>query len=262
MKKVDTLSSLEGRKLLQEIFKEMRYEKQIPSLSCMFRSWRICVHELDLSKYTKQKVSVNHKLGFFHGTGLWMEEIINRNYFSTINSFVYLGAAILLALIGIRNFSDYVSNTAVIAGVAFEALMLIFIFLVMLFTPSDDFAIDADEDKNGNLNEIINEVGEIGRDFAAASVQLEKLGDLLASIARSQEQLINQVEEVSKSALLAVSPNPQLINTMRETNESLIGFTESVRQFTAAADNLKHEEIEKAVRREVEKFLVDKTVKS
>ncbi len=261
MRKVDTLSSLDGRKLLQEIFKEMRYEKQISSFSCMFRSWRICVHEQDLSKYTKQKVSVNHKLGFFRGTGLWMEEIINRNYFSTINSFVYLGAAILLALIGIRNFSDYISDSIVIAGVAFEALMLIFIFFVMLFTPSDDFTFDSRADESEHLDEIIKEVGEIGRDFAAAVVQLEKLGDMINSIVRAQDQIFKQVEEVSKSASLAVSPSPQLIDTMRATNESLIGFNDSVCQLTAAAENLKHEEIEKAVRREVEKFLVDKAAK-
>ena len=58
--------------------------------------WRICTSERELFRYSKNEVTVLHPLGFFSGSGLWMEEIVNRYYYSTINSFVYFGAAIFI----------------------------------------------------------------------------------------------------------------------------------------------------------------------
>ena len=138
MKKIDTLSSIDGRRLLYKIFHELRYEKQLPSRSVLALCWRLCTQEREIFRFVKQEAIVSHPLGIVAGTALWMEEIVNRFYFSTVNSFVYLGAALLLVLIGIRRFSDNVSDGVVIAGIVFEALMLVFMFVVMIFTPNED----------------------------------------------------------------------------------------------------------------------------
>ena len=54
---------------------------------------------------------------------------------------------------------------------------------------------------------------------------------------------------------MAVSPNPELMQSMKETTIALHEFTNAVRSMTQSADALKREEIELAVRREVEKVL-------
>lgn len=259
MEQIETLSSLEGRKLLYEIFQELRFQKQMSNLSILSLTWRICTHEREISRYTKKDIQVLHPLGFFSGTALWMEEIVNRFYFSTINSFVYLGAAILLVLIGIRRFSSTVSDSIVIAGVAFEALMLLFMFIVMLFSPSED-ALPLDKNNNGSsdeANQIIVEVGEIATDFASAVVELQMMNDNMKTILRQQDELIGLVKESNELTRQIISPNPKLLEILQATNHSLSQFQDSIEKLNKVAQELQKEEVEIAVRQELEKFFVN-----
>ena len=89
MKKIDTLSSLEGRSLLRDIFRELRVEKQVSGLATLGICWKICVHEKEIHRSVKKDYTIVHKLGILGGTALWMEEIVNRFYFSTINRFLF-----------------------------------------------------------------------------------------------------------------------------------------------------------------------------
>ena len=260
MKNIDTLSSLEGRATLAEVYNEVRFEKQLSNFSTLLLTWRICVREREIFRYVKKDVTVLHPLGIFSGTGLWMEEILNRYYFTTINSFVYFGAAILLVLIGLRRFTDYISPDIVLGGVAFEALMLIFMFLVMLFTPSEELeTLKAKTSDNQNtIEDLIVEVGEISRDFAAVVTQLEKLSDSYQEVLKQQASLTYQISKLTENYSNASAPNPQLMEIMKETNNALNEFKNNVNNLNNAAELLKREEIEIAVRKEVERVLVNK----
>ncbi len=256
MEQIETLSSLEGRKLLYEIFQELRYQRQMSNLSILVSTWRLCTFEQDTSRVTKREVQILHPLGFFSGTALWLEEIVNRFYFSTINSFVYLGAAILLVLIGIRRFSSNVSDTIVIAGVAFEALMLLFMFIVMLFTPSED-ALPIDKNNNEiqeEINEIVVEVGEIAAEFASAVNSLNNLTQDIHNLIHNQEQVINLLKETNELTREIAHPNPKLIEILQNTNQSLIEFKQTIDKLNESVRELQKEEVENAVRKELEKF--------
>lgn len=259
MRSIETLTSIEGRKLLLEIFHELRYEKQRPNFATLGILWKICTQERDISKYVKKDVTIAHPLGFFSGTGLWMEEIVNRYYFATINSFVYFGAAILLILIGIRRFSDKIDDSIVIAGIAFESLMLIFMFIVMLFTPKDDSKNGSySEDDKSSVTDLIIEVGEIATDFAKVVVNLEKLSDNIYTLIETQQKLVESVNNVVELTSQAVSPNPKLLETMERTSVALESFKQSVDNLNLSAEALRKDEIEMAVRKEVERILVQK----
>jgi glucan phosphoethanolaminetransferase (alkaline phosphatase superfamily) len=202
-------------------------------------------------------VNILHSLGFFGGTGLWLEEIVNRYYFSTINSFVYFGAAILLILIGVRRFSEAINDQVVIAGIAFEALMLMLMFFIMLFTPNDEISIDNQSSGNSG-EEILAEVGEIGRDFAASLIQLEKLNDSFNTIIETQSKLLVNLETVAQNSADASSPNPKMLELMKQTNTALEEFSGTVEKLNQTSKSLLKEEIEITVRREVERILIDK----
>ena len=94
-------------------------------------TWRICIRERDLQKYGKEPIRVLHVLGTISGTSLWLEEIVNRFFFSTINSFVYIGAAILLVTIGLRRIYDVVPDWIVISSICLEAFLLSIMFFIM-----------------------------------------------------------------------------------------------------------------------------------
>jgi hypothetical protein len=260
MRKIDSFSTIEGRKLLYHIFYEIRYEKQQTGFATLALLWRICTREREIFKFVNQDVTIAHPLGFFSGTALWMEEILNRYYFSTINSFVYLGAALLLILIGIRRFSDNISDNLVIAGVAFEAMMLIFMFIVMLFTPHEEIteSNEVKEQQQGSIDDLIIEVGEIGRDFAVAVSRLEKISDIAQELIKSQKDLLRSVGEISKSASEASQPNPEMIHIMKDTNEILREFKLTVGDLNNSAGALRKELIEFSVRKEVERLISEK----
>lgn len=257
MKKIENFSSIDGRILLQDIYRELRYSKQRGAVVSLFLCWKICVNELDINKYVNLDAIILHRLGLFRGTALWMEEIVNRFYFSTINSFVYFGAAVLLVLIGVRKFGNNVDDSIVLWGIVFEATMLLFMFIVMLFSPNESIeeisGINSSID--GMNDEIITEIGEIGRDFAAAVVQLENIALQMNNMAHSQQLLLDQITLVAQSAQAAVSPNPEMIAHIEKTNETLIDFKNTIQQLNKSASELKKEQIEITVRRELEKII-------
>lgn len=261
METIETLSSIDGRKLLFQIFQELRYRKQMSNRSILALTWRICTSEREISKYTNQEVQVLHPLGFFSGTALWMEEIVNRFYFSTINSFVYLGAAILLILIGIRRFNPNVSDGIVIAGVVFEAIMLLFMFIVMLFTPSEDALPLTNNSELSDLretsDELLREIGEIGTDFAEAVENLKQVSEGIFNLTKQQSELIKLVNESNELTRQVVAPNPKLIEILSQTNQSLSEFKHKIDTINETLNLLKQEKIETAVKNEIEKLFTN-----
>jgi len=257
MKTIQTLTTIEGRSLITEIFKELRYEKQNTSINTLLTLWRLCTSETELFKYSSHQVTVQHPLGFFSGTALWLEEIVNRFFFTTINSFVYFGAAILLTLIGIRRFSDSINDTAVIAGVIFEAMLLVFMFVVMLFSPNDEIHQNSDKnEEDSTKDDLLLEIGEISRDFAAALVKIEEQNENIKNLLHQQNEIILSIKEVANSAKDAVSPNPELLNAMKITSQSLKEFNNSLEDLKNTVNFIKKEEVEFSVKKEVEKLLL------
>jgi hypothetical protein len=262
MKTIETLSSLEGRRLLREIFYELRYEKQLSSFATLTMCWRICTHEKQIHRYVNKDYSVAHSLGFFSGTSLWMQEIVNRFYFTTINSLVYLGAAILLVLVGVRRFSDSIDDSAVIAGIIFEAMMLIFMFIVMLFSPrDDDETTDIKKQSESETDELIVEIGEIGTEFASAVANLEQISNSLNEIIHNQTLLTNNIGEIARCNAEAIAPNPKLIEVMNETNSRFMELNNSISSLNQSVEKLKEEKVELLVRKEVEKIISNKVLK-
>lgn len=258
MKKIENLGTIGGRELLRQIYRELRYDKQRSSFASLLVTWRIATSEIELGKYVQQDVTILHSLGFFKGTSLWLEEVVNRFYFSTINSFVYFGAAILLVIIGARRFSENVTDETVVWGIIFEAAMLMFMFFVMLFTPSDDLSEEDDNESNEHQAELMTEVGEISRDFAAATVQLEQITEKLAVLIDKQSTAIDLIAETARNTMNLAMPNPDMIKTMAETNQILSDFKDKISELVSSVDDIKSEEIRNSVRREIELLIVDR----
>lgn len=254
MNSIDNLSSVKGRKILRKIYNELKYEKQRSSLSILVILWKIAVFEKQLSKYSSEETTVRMPLGFISGTTLWMEEVVNRYFFSTVNSFVYFGAAILLVLIGIRRFSQEISINIVIAGIIFEAVLLLFMFIVMLFSPAE-YEEDFEETEYSKADELLDEIGEIGKEFASSVIQMEKLTDTLDNISNKQNIMIDKLDKIAKNSIDAIKANPEMIEYMKETNEELKNFKNNLSILSETAANIRKEDIAYQVRKEIESIL-------
>lgn len=265
MEQIQTFSTVRGRALLRDIFRELRYEKQVSGFTALLTCWRLCTFEREAYRYSKRQATIIHALGLFRGTSLFLQEIVNRFYFSTINSLVYLGAAALLLIVSANRFTDNVDNRAVLAGVAVEALMLFILFVVMFFSPAEDvepeLSMDADSTPTGasaEIRELITEVGEISADYAAFTERLDNVTSTLSGMISRQDEMIGAVNEVARSVSLASTPQPEFIESMRQTNIALQAFQRNVHELVEATDKLRREEIQRAVRAEVERFLANR----
>jgi uncharacterized membrane protein len=201
MKTIPSLASIEGRNLLHTAYRELRYDRRNGMFSTLIICWRICTSEQSLFRYTSIDYSIEQPLGILSGTSLWMQEIINRFHFATVNSFVYFGAAILLVVIGLRRvFDSMVSDTLVISSIVLEAMMLIFMFIVMFFTPSEseDVQHEKDTEQQEPLEDIVREIGEISRDYASISVRLDSIADNLETMVKIQEELTNATRTIRR----------------------------------------------------------------
>ncbi len=255
MEKIDSLLSLQGRALIRDMYHKIRYEKQSGSWAVLLALWKICVFEKDLHKYTNYEVQIQYTLGFWRGTMLWMQEVVNRYYFAVINSFVYFGAAILIVLIGLRRFSDLLTDEIVIAGVIFEAGMLAVMFIVMLFTPEDEPEKYELSKRKSDSELLIEEVGEISVDFAGAVVQLEQIVDNMKNFLQNQSDLISQLNSINQKLSELNQPNPEMISILKQTNHELNYLKDNISKLNEAADSIKRTEIEAAVRKELERIL-------
>ncbi|MCS6807379.1 MAG: hypothetical protein RML40_01235 [Bacteroidota bacterium] len=254
MEHVQTLSTLRGRAILRDIVRELRYERQVSSITTLVTCWRLCTFEREVYRYSKQQVTVIHALGILRGTSLWLQEVVNRFYFSTINSLVYLGAAILLVVVSGYRFTDRIDVRMVIAGVGIEACMLFVLFVVMFFSPLDD---EGEEERNetDEMRELISEIGDIATDYASAGTRLEAVTAALSDIVARQDELLGAVNDVARAVSLASTPQPEFIETIRQTNLALQAFHANVQALVEATNQLRREEIQRAVRIEVERIL-------
>jgi len=257
MRTINILSSIEGRKILHTIFRELQFEKQKNSIAILLIMWKICTHEINLNKYSNIKINVSHPLGFYKGTFLWLEEIVNRFYFSSFLSFVYFGAAFIILSIGIYRFTDYISINIVFSSIIFEVLMLILMFLVMLFSPKDDSYYSEDE-KDDSSKELILEIGEIGRDLAAVVVVLEKLTVSFNNINNDQIELINKVTKIAENTTAAISPNPKMIEHLQVTNTNFEKFNNTLDALNKSLSEIKDEKLNSTIKFEIQKIIYDK----
>lgn len=262
MLQLESLASIEGRELIRRIYYELRFKKNLSSFSVLKITRQICAYETELFRYLEEDVTLKRPLGFWSGLNLWLEEIVNRYYFTTINSFVYFGAAILLAIIGLRRFGDnFIGDGLVVFGVAFESLMLLFIFFIMLFSPNEEAMDDIEKNKEESESALlVREIGEIASDFSSAAMKLDKIADSISALARVQAELLQETRDIARANMDAVRPNPALLESMDKTRETLDKFESAVAELAENSKMLKRDEIENAVRKELEKLLIDKAL--
>jgi len=194
------------------------------------------------------------------GTAVFLEEIINKFYFSTILSLVYFGAAVLLVLLGVNKFYDKADDSIVIYGIIFEVTMLIFVFIVMLFSPSVDVSnLKNDDDTEEELGkELLDEMGEISKDFAITSTQLDKISEHLIATADKQTELINQLNNIAQTLAEISNPNPKMVSIMEQSNIKLAEFNQQLASLIQTTNQLQKEQIQHAVRQELEKVFAEK----
>ncbi|MFM7158161.1 MAG: hypothetical protein ACKO0Y_10150, partial [Bacteroidota bacterium] len=63
MREITTLATLEGRSILRDIFRDLRFIRQMSSFSATILLWRICTKEQDLKRFSSLEVQVLYPLG-------------------------------------------------------------------------------------------------------------------------------------------------------------------------------------------------------
>lgn len=184
-----------------------------------------------------------------------MQEIVNRYFYSAINAFVYIGAAFLLVAVGLNRTRVIDTPNVVVAAIIVEASLLVLLFAVMFFTPPDD---DVQPEGAGGMDvsqDLLRELGEIGRDYAAMAVQLEAIAGTLQDVVDRQQDLSDDMKKSVEAAVQAVAPNPGLLDSMAQTTHALDTFSQSINILGERLQAVERQEVERLVRIELEKLL-------
>jgi hypothetical protein len=251
MPELDSLASPEGRNIYRSLYTTLRQQRQLGALETLRILWRIAVGERSLRNWGHDNITFRHKLGIVVGTRLWLEEIVSRYYYSTVVSFVYAGAAILLVVVGLRRFSGGISDTIVMLSIGLEALLLLLLFTVMFVSPAEDIR----DPVVAQLDDIVREIGEIGREHAASTMALEKAASAMERLIGEAKRLADAAESAARAAATATSPAPETIVQLEAVNRALAELRTSIESLAIAARRIEHEAIESAVRAEVERLL-------
>lgn len=255
MTQLETLSSVQGRALVREIYRELRYQRRLGTLQVIGAMWRICCTEQELLRLTRHDVMVIHPLGWWQGSSLWMEEVVNRFYFSPINAWVYAGAALLLVSVGLNRVGAIHQPGLVVGGIILEAVLLLLLFVVMYFTPPEEDEPAGTSGEPEATIELLREIGEIGRDYAAMAVQLEAIAVTLTDMVEKQDEITASMRDGVNAAVQAVAPNPQLLATMSATTEALQNLSQSIGTLDVRLKAMETDEVERLVRLELERIL-------
>jgi hypothetical protein len=183
-----------------------------------------------------------------------MQEIINRHFYAPVNAIVYLGAALLLLAVGLNRTRVIETPALVVTGIVVEAFLLILLFTVMFFTPPDDGDAEIPSSHHGQStmsDDLLRELGEIGRDYAAMAVQLESIAESLADVVDRQDKMLGMLQDSVQAALDAVAPNPALTTAMQQTSAVLQQFAENVAALTERFQTVERQEVERLVRAEL-----------
>ncbi len=78
----------------------------------------------------------------------------------------------------------------------------------------------------------------------------------IKNLLHQQSEIILSIKELANSAKDAVSPNPELLNAMKITSQSLKDFNSSLEELKRTVKLIRKEEIEFSVKKEVEKLLL------
>ncbi len=254
MTQIETLSSAQGRALLRDIYRELRFERQLGAIATIRTCWQICTTQRELIRLTRRDVVVLHPLGVWAGTSLWMQEIINRHFYAPVNAIVYLGAALLLLAVGLNRTRVIETPALVVTGIVVEALLLVLLFTVMFFSPPEegDVAIATTQPGQSSMSDdLLRELGEIGRDYAAMAVQLESIAESLADVVDRQDKMLGMLQDSVQAALDAVAPNPALTAAMQQTSTALENFAANVSTLTGRLHSVERQEVERLVRAEL-----------
>jgi len=131
--------------------------------------------------------------------------------------------------------------------------------VVMLFTPDEDLLLNK-SDNDDESTVIVNEIGEIARDFAAMTVQLEELTLKYTDMIYLQKKMIEQTDELINNVAMSVSPNKNMLEAMKENSQQIDSLSRSFLGLNQTLNKLKNEEIEITVRKELERIMMGRII--
>lgn len=255
---IDNLASRHGRMLLQKYWYENLVDARRWKIGVVLSCWRLCMYgrTLYLSE-AEHPISIEHKLGFRMGTRVWMEEVCYKHFSNTVQALVYLGAVVLLIFVGLR-FADLINERMALIGIGIEASMLFVLFVVMFYTPEEEYmTIDAREATSNDdtkeylalFKEIYDELQDIGTMNAA-------LGRHLTEMANKQESYLKELSQ--KLSFPIASTNglgKESTELFLQLKTSISGLNTNIQEMNENVRQITQKELEYLVRKELERVM-------
>jgi hypothetical protein len=237
---IKDLDVQEGRRLLRDFYHE-RCVRNVLELKTLLETWKLCRRGTEVHFNDGRRVRLETNLGVRLGTRVFLEEIVSRRHYNSIQGLVYAGAMIVLLAVALylAGFSLWIA----MAAFFLEALLLLLLALVTAYSPADDAAASGGASGlsenlltsiDGSIHEMTNAVSDLFRLMSQADIRqdvlLTRLTDNIGKLntenarkyAEKQEQtnaLLRELSELLRMQLQNVTQLQQ--QTMQQTRHLL-----------------------------------------
>jgi uncharacterized protein YukE len=209
----ETIRSLqvpEGRRLYRDFFYD-RLLRNNRVFQTLIECWKLAVRGLDLQISDGRSIHFETYLGRRLGTRVFLEEILGRYYYNTIQGWVYIAAIVLIVGVGLY-LGGYDFRFA-IAGFALQAFFLLLLAIVTMFSPMEDSAAP---DSMGMSEPQMTALNRAVKDMTNAVTDIFRL---ISQTDFRQDVLLTKLTE--NQAKIMSSSTRQMIDTLEETNRIL-----------------------------------------
>jgi hypothetical protein len=241
---VKDLETLEGRRLLHDFFHDRRVKNAF-EIKTLMECWRLARKGTELQFRDGRRVRFETNLGFRLGTRVFLEEIVGRYFYNSIQGLVYAGAMVVLitAAMYLAGYSIWFA----LAGLSLEALLLLVLAIVTAFSGSDEGAASQAghmlaENPLANIhapiNEMTNAVADLFRLISQTDIRqdvlLTRLTDSIGKQnAENTRRLIDKLDEnnaVLREALAAMHAQVADLQGQQEAQARLLSDLQERRE--------------------------------
>jgi len=230
---VKDLEVFEGRRLLRDFYHERRVKNAIEAKT-LLECWKLCRRGTEVHFSDGRRVRLETNLGVRLGTRIFLEEIVSRNHYNSIQGLVYAGAMIVLLAVAM-----YLAGyTLWIAMGAFllEALFLLLLAMVTAYSPVDDTAasgvsLGLSENLltsiNSSIHEMTNAVSDLFRLISQTDIRqdvlLTRLTENISKLNAENTRKYSEKLEQTNALLRELNENSraQLQSILQQQQQSM-----------------------------------------
>lgn len=188
--------------------------------------------------------------GWWRGGIRWLEAVVVPFYMPWASGFVFLGAAVLLLLLGIRRFTGVIGEEPIIAAFVAEGFFLLVLFLLLLLAPGSPSSTRSDE-----LSTLVHDLNDIATDITRIVESHDQLLQRWQESTESQSIALQRLDQLLQKLQQLPLPGAALVAELQQLQQALSQLNATIRQTVDELQHWRNQQLQSLVQQELARIL-------